>query len=520
MRIKPVSRYTRLIQEISSEDVLKGFLGFGLFPEKIPNFLSSKSFFDWYIKKDRPDFERNGKDYIRYESMRDINIPRLMAIPNPFAYANLCKELSNNWTKIQKHFEVNTNIQNHKVSRIHIRKLKKSDCLFEMNYKNGDLDGYPEQDIIIGKRYCVEADISNCFPSIYSHSIPWALIGKQNAKNNIDENNKWVDKLDEKLRNIKHKETNGILIGPHTSNLISEIILVVIDNELWKKGYRYIRNIDDYKCYVSSFEEAEKFLLDLSLELKKFELTLNNKKTKISQLPKSSVSEWVNKLNNFHIGDTETKDKKVIFKLKKLKSFLDLATELMLQENTSAILNYAFKVIASKHLGEKALKYYTNQTHHLLLLYPYLARIMEESVFTPFNLSDKRIGRIANDLYQIGISKRFYEACSYSIYWALKFNLVLDKKLYKDALESNDSIFMTLTFLYAVEHKEKEEVKRFKERAKELKKTDFDRHWLFVYEILTKSQLTGDFKRIKNENLPKPKYTPRVNFKLEPISPN
>ena len=36
--------------------------------------------------------------------MRNINIPRPMAIPEPFAYSNQAKCLSENWTKLQQHF--------------------------------------------------------------------------------------------------------------------------------------------------------------------------------------------------------------------------------------------------------------------------------------------------------------------------------------------------------------------------------------------------------------------------------
>jgi len=501
MRVKPINKYAKLTKELSSEDILLGLLGYGLFPEKVPDFLSSKSFFDWYEKEGKPCFEKKGKDYIRYESMRDINVPRLMAIPNPFAYANLCNELSDNWDKLQKHLIKHVEKQKHKVSRIHIRKLEYVNHLFEMNYKNGYKDGYPEQDIIIGNRFCVEADISNCFPSIYSHSVPWALIGKTKAKKTLIEEDKWVDNIDKKLRNIKFEETNGILIGPHTSNLISELILVVIDDNLWEKGYRYVRNIDDYKCYVKTYEQAEKFLLDLTLELKEFELNLNNKKTKISPLPQLSVSEWVNKLNNFYIGDIKNEDGKVVFKIKKLKAFLDLATELMLKENTSAVLNYAFKIIANTHLGEKALKYYINQAHHLILLYPYLAHVFEKYVIEPFEISSSKFKNIAVDLYKIGIEKGLHEACSYSIYWSIKYDYKIRNGIYTSALKSNDCIFITLAFLYAKKHKEKSIISKFKAKAIELKDIDFDRFWLFIYEALPQTKLDGDFKRIKKEKI-------------------
>lgn len=86
---------------------------------------------------------------------------------------------------------------------------------------------------------------------------------------------------------MNHKETTGILIGPHSSNLISEIILVAVDGDLknLRKGqnkteYRYIRHIDDYTCYVNSRDEAEQFTIDLAKCLKNITFHSTTKKQK------------------------------------------------------------------------------------------------------------------------------------------------------------------------------------------------------------------------------------------------
>lgn len=500
-KVEIKNKYSELTSQITSEEILEGFIGFGLFAEKLPNFLSSESFLTWYMSNSKPVFESRGKDYVRYENMRNINIPRLLAVPNPFAYSNLCNTIAENWDTIKRQLSKNVENQNFKISRIHIRKLKDKKCLFEMNYKNLEKDGNPELNIMIGKHFCVEADIANCFPSIYSHSIPWALIGKEKAKENKDKNSEWYNKLDKAIRNTKNEETNGLLIGPHASNLISELILTKVDKVLYDKGYQYIRNVDDYKCYVLNYEKAESFLLDLSTELKNYELHLNNKKTKITQLPLASVNIWVNRLNSFDFGNKLTEDKKVVLELKRLRALLDLAIELMVSENNSAIINYTFKIIANKHLGSQAYKYYVNYVHHLLLLYPYLTNIIEENVFVPFKVEPSKIKEISEDLYNVGIEKRFYEACSYSIFWALKYNFKIDKTILNDSIKSNDCIFLLSGYIYATKYKDKYSIRDFQLKAKELAKTDFDRYWIFLYEVLTQPELSGDFKRIKKDKI-------------------
>jgi hypothetical protein len=71
---------------------------------------------------------------------------------------------------------------------------------------------------------------------------------------------------------------------------------------------------------------------------------------------------------------------------KELKSYLDLAIELLGKTSNTAIINYAIKVIAKKKLREYSQKYYLKRIHHLLLLYPYLVTLIDEFVFEKFDI--------------------------------------------------------------------------------------------------------------------------------------
>ena len=176
-----MKKYIEYKNEISDSDLYEGLVGYGLFAEKIPNFLTSVEFLA-FTKTLKFPISIKPKDYIRYSSMRNINIPRPMAIPEPFAYSNQANCLADNWTKLQSYFKDKTINDSFKISRIHLRKFENKPELFEMNYKNFSKDGDPEQDIVIKSKYVALADISNCFPSVYSHSISWALVGKSLAK--------------------------------------------------------------------------------------------------------------------------------------------------------------------------------------------------------------------------------------------------------------------------------------------------------------------------------------------------
>lgn len=488
--------YFDYMNEITSDELYEGLLAYGLLSEKLPPFLSSKPFFD-YCKTISHGFSNVETQYIYYESIRNINVPRPLGIPNPFNYQKLCKCLSDNWEKLKQHFLIQTKSQDYKISRIHIRKIKDKQCMFEMNYNNWKADGSPEPDLLIGQKYLVKADISNCFPSIYSHALSWALVGKDAAKQERNPSI-WYNILDFRTRNIKYGETHGLLIGPHASNLLSEIILTKIDKALYDKGWRYIRNIDDYTCYVPTYEMAQKFLIDLSDELRMFDLTLNHKKTEIGPLPTVSTEQWVRRINTFSMLDEGNK-----VNYKKARAYLDLAIELMYKnKDNSAILNYAIKVLAKKSLTDNAKEYCVKTIFHLAFIYPYLIPILEEYVFIPYDVDKGFIEQFANKVYLEGIQNKNYEAVSFAVYYALKYDFLLNGLTYEDVIQSNNSIFMLLAYLYFSKHN-KIEKKACKSFAKELAKdpNDFNRYWLFLYEVLPQTELKGDWKAMKRQRV-------------------
>lgn len=513
--------YSDNLDELDKEELFDGLLGYGLFAEKIPPFLSSESFLSFC--KSSPSgfaFENTSKKYIHYESMRNINIPRVLAIPNPIAYRNQCYALSQNWDKLQEYFKEKTKNNQYKISRIHIRKIDNTSkifetCyqemddidlndypdllpnhIFEMNHKNFCTDDYPEPNLLIDKNYIVKADISSCFPSIYSHSIPWSLVGKPEAKINKKDNSKWYNQLDITTRNSKEAETHGILIGPHSSNLISEIVLVAVDEVLSDK-YDYIRNIDDYTCYLKTYEETEHFLIDLSHELKKFNLLLNHKKTEILKLPMASIEHWIRKINTFVFSSDAGN-----LKLNEVRAFLDIALDLMSEnKENSAILNYAIKVLSNKDMTRNAKDYFVKTIHHLVLIYPYLIPLLEEKIFDAFSVDVNDIEKIANNIFAIGKDKKLYEAMSYALYFGIKYDFKLIDNLYEVIEKNRDTVLMTLAYLHDekfIEHSRI--IKQYKDLAKSLK-DDIDEYWIFVYEVLTVGLLKEEWRVMKREGI-------------------
>lgn len=493
--------YSDYMDEIGCDELYKGLLAQGLFSEKLPPVFTSEPFYQYSLSLRQP-FSKNDYGFIYFDSMRDINIPRSLGIPNPMAYQRLCLCLKENWDKIIEHFRRQTISNSYKVSRIHIRKRAHTDSLFKMNYKNWRTDDSPVPDILIGKRYMVSADISTCFPSMYTHSLCWALVGKDYAKKNREES-LWYNALDHRCMELKSGETHGFLIGPHASNVLSEIILTVVDQNLSAK-WDYIRNIDDYTCYVSTYEEAQCFLTELAAQLRYFDLPLNHKKTKIEELPVASTKHWVRQLNAFDFSSSFGE-----VNYKKVQAYLDVAVGLMEEnDNSAAILNYAIKVLSKQNLTYNAKRYCLKTILHYAVIYPYIIPLLDEYVFAPFTATKDDVARFANIIFESALVIENYEAMVYAIFFSLKYGfdiLEMDEKL---AIQKDSCLFKCFAWMYYKKRGNESAIKALKKHAKSLSENDMDAYWLFIYEALSKEQLVGDWKPMKKAGVSfiKPEY--------------
>jgi hypothetical protein len=97
---------------LSPDDVSTGLLDFGLFAEKVPPCFMSKglavlaaaSYADIFDdpSKLKDSVEKTSHDYIRYEAIRDINIPRHLGIPHPESYALQALAIKKHWEQLSE----------------------------------------------------------------------------------------------------------------------------------------------------------------------------------------------------------------------------------------------------------------------------------------------------------------------------------------------------------------------------------------------------------------------------------
>ena len=488
--------YYDFMNEISENELYDRLVQYGMFSEKLPPVLSSELFLDFCKTKRNQSFADRWYGYVSYENIRNNNIPRNIGIPTPMGHELLCKCLSDNWDKIVDYFKVKTSNQPRIISRIHIRKMQDTDALFKMNYKNWRLDGTPEPDIYMGKKYMVHADISKCYPSIYTHAIPWALVGKTEAKNHVHDEHLWYNQIDHFAQYSKNGETHGLLIGPHTSNILSEIILCAIDEKLIKKYHYYIRNIDDYICYTDSREEAEQFIRDLNRELREFDLLMNHKKTEILELPLCVVETWIHKIQNQTSMLQRNKD---YVDYKEVQAYIDFTIRLLNKnDDNQSILYYAIKAIKKFNLTSNAKTYLVKSMVSLSLLYPYLVPVLDKYVFEPYKVEQGLIGQYANLIFDKYVSQNNFEACSYAILYAVNVGAELKNFNIDVIINSKDCILLLLSLIYCKKRGWRSGEAKLKKAAKSLMdNNEMDQYWLFIYECLGSGSFKDEWSAMK-----------------------
>lgn len=133
-------------------------------------------------------------------------------------------------------------------------------------------------------RYC------ELYSSIYTHTIPWALHGREEALR--DKEYKLLgNRIDRLLQYANDARTNGIAVGPALTDLIAEIILSRVDVEVSRRvvkksiDFAAARFKDDYRILCQTEKDGQLILQIIADVLAEYNLVLNEKKTVILRLP-------------------------------------------------------------------------------------------------------------------------------------------------------------------------------------------------------------------------------------------
>ncbi|NVO74244.1 antiviral reverse transcriptase Drt4 [Photobacterium damselae] len=415
-----------------------------------------------------------GYDHCTYNVTRFNNVHRSLAIPHPLPYSYLVKEIASNWDKLE-HIENNEN-------SIIRPSVHPDGRIIVMTYEQPNKQKKCYHQCVNGKKFIVRSDIANFYPSIYTHSIPWALMGVQEAKNN--QRDGFANKLDYYQRMMKRNETIGIAIGPGTSNMISEIILFEVDKLLTDNGYNFSRAIDDYTAFCSTYEEAESFVRDLSEALSTYGLLLNIKKTEIKKLPKPTTVDWIS-----DIGSRLSQRKKVNeFYCRRM---LDYAVELQEKNPSGSILKYTVKSLISKSNNQARLgllEYVSNLTMHYPILLPLLTNLL------PYAAKKQGDNYYQSLIFTLNecIKNKSSDGMVWCLFYIRKYyDSSVDSKLAERIIATQDCMSILTLYLYD-SHKDK--VEKFANEVLARTLFDIDQYWILLYQLYFDKRIENPYK--------------------------
>jgi hypothetical protein len=318
----------------SAEDLITR----GLFHDRIIPPLSSLSLSSVYkqvsgfarAEMKKEPRQRKRSQLVRHSVPKLKHLRRHFGVPNPYAQTMLCIAVAKSWKQLEALCGK---------SSISLSRPMPSSKRALAAQHSRRIEGVRRAQSSIGARFMLKTDLATFYPSIYTHSIPWAIHGKQVARSKRAKG--WYgNELDLWVRETQDRQTGGVPIGPDTSFLIAEVVASRLDERLAKllrTPLRGVRYIDDYHLYFKTRSDAERALAALHTVTQSYELQLNGLKTEIVELPESIEPAWKTDLRLLRIRSDA--------RATGIKAYFDRAAALAHEYSTDSVLTYAVRKI-------------------------------------------------------------------------------------------------------------------------------------------------------------------------------
>lgn len=523
---------------------LKRLLSKGYFPKELPPPFHTEDFGDksrfinqkWKDLLDTKKLRRAGeggneakrrfqKDYtekygssklIEFSIAKGIYSRRKLEIPNPKQYLDLSNPIVENWKIIKGFFDISLYSQSKPVLFGAKRALKT---------KSKSLNNFKFEAISksFGRKVELRLDILNFYPTIYTHSIPWSLLGKDEAKRYFNIKNtrktyfdsiiatdnkaklyKLGDSIDTLVRNCNERQSIGIPIGPDVSFLLAELIGCRIDSEIQKSleniSHECIRYYDDYYFYLNSVGDADNVLKKVQKILYEFRLQTNEFKVNINELPFKYDDDWSLTLSSFKFNTANNYELRNFFSL--LISLVDNN-----KKQSSLIIDYGLQRFeyGNVKVNRKHFDIFLTFLLQLLLFDPSnIDQIFKILLSYKYYLNKKRKEKIEIVLNQI-IEEHSILNHSFEVSWALWFYKSFRIKCNRDflslVLQSSDNI-SKLICLDIINSKlfygRKPALSNLKNSLNS--NSLFNEDWLIAYEAYRKKWLNFGTKKILDLN--------------------
>jgi len=232
----------------------------------------------------------DGVNYIILNNKDGKYAWRPFQIIHPAIYVNLVHNITKkeHWVTITNCFKTysqNPNIECHSLPVTENEdKSAKENQIYEWWHQ------VEQRSIVLALEYnhLLHIDIADCYGSLYTHSIVWALHTKEEAKKHENRGSQDFigNIIDWCIQDMSNGQTNGIPQGSVLMDFIAEIVLgygdLLLTGKLNEKGitdYKIIRYRDDYRIFTKNAQKSSEIAKELSEVLSSLNFKLNNRKT-------------------------------------------------------------------------------------------------------------------------------------------------------------------------------------------------------------------------------------------------
>jgi len=136
--------------------------------------------------------------------------------------------------------------------------------------------------------HVLHSDVVDCYGSLYTHSISWALHGLTTSKQKKGQKLLLGNEIDAHIQAGRYGQTNGISQGSVMMDFIAEIVLGYVDEQInsvlgKSNDFHILRFRDDYRIFANSDYRVEQILKVVSENLISVGMKLGVSKTFLSR---------------------------------------------------------------------------------------------------------------------------------------------------------------------------------------------------------------------------------------------
>ncbi|WP_081649881.1 RNA-directed DNA polymerase [Fodinicurvata sediminis] len=476
----------------------------GYLPSEIPPIITTKYFSDYcknnfkYLKKNRKSLLKKVTKYNTFTSPKPNYGRRNLALVHPLSQLNLSIVVTENRKNIKEL----------------IKKNNTSFYIFEEDINNNkafkglDFKGWKNRknEIYSEYKYILKADISRFFYTAYTHSIPWAVIGKEKVKNYLCNNDRrlkkhWSSEIDNGLQLCQSRETFGIPVGPDLSRIIAEILMNGVENDKnfieYANNKNIIRLVDDFLIGFNDKDSAENALTNLRKSLWDYNLQLNEDKTYITESKFLYRDEWELEFDLINVSNN------IFYQEKEILHLIDKTLFLCEKYNTGAPAHWACRRLSKLNNFHNNFFIIIDGLLRLSRDYPSCTNHVAEFIINNKDIclsNDRHVEKIRSWIIY-HLHQYFDQSKDFEISWVLFVSGSLNIKIrdidinYYDVMP--DPIIFTIFGLLRENHVLDIPLSKWKWR-KELRKNGlYSEYWLPFYESVRR-KWTSDQKLIQS----------------------